>query len=129
MKAFSLIFLSVLLLIPRTSSAFSFAVVGALNSSTPNSTSATNYGSKFSPGYGFLAGSSIVPKILSLEFGALSLSRKYSDERVSSVITSTQDLWEVPVLLRLWLGSHLSLGVGGYYGQYTGKIKQATTTG
>ncbi|MBI3558651.1 MAG: PorT family protein [Deltaproteobacteria bacterium] len=70
---------------------------------------------------------------MSFDIGALYIQRKYKDDITGGLLkgfsaVQTQGAVEIPVLLRWWLGSVFSVGVGGYYVSYMGNIKNTTTT-
>lgn len=104
------------------------AVVGAANFSKPEMTkSANNYQftEKMTLGGGALLS---FGSVVGLEFGALYTPRKSEYTSVlGSKVEETYNLVQFPVLIRAYLGDFLSLGVGGYYGRYTGDVEYQTT--
>lgn len=113
-----------LLLLPLKSQAFTAAIVGAVTNSTPSANSGSNYEGKIGLGYGALIEGSLAPGV-GLEIDVLSLKRKY-ENLAPPAVTTTQDLTEIPLLVRLHMGPFLSVGFGAYYARYTGKIHKGT---
>jgi hypothetical protein len=66
------------------------------------------------------------------EFGGIYVPRVYKTSGLDTTTTTTQKLYEFPVLLRIHPVSFFSLGGGVYYGSYTGtvstKVESATGT-
>lgn len=110
-----------LLLCPCPAWAFRLSAVGVANFSERQEPG-TKYSASPSFGVGALLESRFgpPPSPFGLEFGVLSLERKYKNDNT----TTTQKLLEFPVVLRVHVGSIFSLGFGGYYAKYRGAITE-----
>lgn len=111
-------------------SAVKLSLVGALNMSEPKS-AGTTYTAKNAFGGGAMLEFGLGP-VFGFELGALSVPRKYeyasSTGASMATVVATQKMLQVPVLFRAYLGSLLSLGVGGYYSKFNGNYETETTT-
>lgn len=123
LKIFSFIFCTAVFLLPTDSFAFAFSLLGAANYSTPTTNNGGNYKSKAALGYGAGFEFSLLPMVR-MEIDAINISRKYENSTTSTLNSYEQKMWEVPLILRLWLGRHLSVGLGAYYAKYTGEVNK-----
>lgn len=128
MRYFAALFLLSLFFHPTAHGA-RISLLGVANSSEPNEPG-TEYSGRPGYGAGLLLEFRLMPAI-GIEFGALSLQRKYEYNTVvptSTKTTVTAKMYEFPVLLRMHLGRLFSLGVGGYYAKAAGELGTETRT-
>lgn len=98
----------------------SIAIVGALDSGTETGNGITH---SLSAKLGFGGGVLIDHPLgegAAFEFGALYLTRKFDDTTVGE--TATENMIQIPVLLRLHLVPMISIGAGGYWETGMGNV-------
>ena len=101
--------------------ALRISLVGAANHTTPEIKPSWD----FTPGVGFGGGALVefgMLPVFGIETGVLLVPRKYE---VNSFYRwqVTQDMIQVPLVLRAHLGNILSVGFGGYYAKYRGDVE------
>ncbi|MGZ3657602.1 MAG: hypothetical protein ACXVB9_05855 [Bdellovibrionota bacterium] len=118
-------FLSLLVFLLATTHAHAarISLVGAANSSTPNSPG-VEYTAETAYGYGVLLETRMIP-FFGFEIGALYAPRKFTYSTAvpsATTVTATAKVYEFPALLRFHLGRTFSFGMGGYYASGKGDI-------
>ena len=115
-------------LFSQASFAIEFAEFGLVNLHLPLVASSSNPTYSGSGGFSFGAGLTLgvdVARDWLVEVGFIYLVRNFSTQSATQPITGNgMSMLQAPILARYWVTPHLSVGLGGYFGQYMGSLAQ-----